>query len=318
MVVAKRPAQDDLRRLYKEIRGRPLEPQSYLRLAEALRRAGDDARSKLFTEIGLALGGEAEDAPAPKLLLSATDRAGLRHPALRNEAGELLGLCGLALCALYPAKGKAAGTDEPFRLDSGPEAPKVADALLASVRVLGLRASEPLLAEEPTPAFAVAQGEEVKLLIGKGALERPRPGGELRFFAGRALFTQSPDLLALRTLRKEQLLRALTLLGEAVKGKPGSAEAKRLKQLLAGKAFDRIKQLYGRVAPSLQVEPLAEGARHSANRAGLVVAGGVGAALEALRAKRAFPSELLELVRFAGSERYLKLRLRQLQVKTKK
>ena len=60
----------------------------------------------------------------------------------------------------------------------------------------------------------------------------------------------------------------------------------------------------------LDLASLTEGARHSANRAGLVVCGGIAPAIASLRAKRALPSEMMELVRFAASERYLQLRNR--------
>ena len=45
-----------------------------------------------------ALDGDPDSAPlAPKYMLSETDRAGLRHPLLRTEAGELLSLAGAAM-----------------------------------------------------------------------------------------------------------------------------------------------------------------------------------------------------------------------------
>ncbi|MFY0573658.1 hypothetical protein ACN28S_04160 [Cystobacter fuscus] len=53
---------------------------------------------------------------------------------------------------------------------------------------------------------------------------------------------------------------------------------------------------------------LAEAARHSANRAGLVAGGGPGPALAALRQLKSSEPECIELVRFSASERYLPLR----------
>jgi hypothetical protein len=73
-----------------------------------------------------------------------------------------------------------------------------------------------------------------------------------------------------------------------------------------------VRQLIARVGRTLNLSQLAEGARFSANRAGLVVCGGVAPAVAALRAKRARPAEMMELVRFAASERYLQLRSRNL------
>jgi hypothetical protein len=53
---------------------------------------------------------------------------------------------------------------------------------------------------------------------------------------------------------------------------------------------------------------MADAARDSSNRAGLIACGTVGPALAALRMKRALEREVVELVRFAASERYFQLR----------
>ena len=53
---------------------------------------------------------------------------------------------------------------------------------------------------------------------------------------------------------------------------------------------------------------MADAARDSSNRAGLIACGGVGPALASLRMKRALEREQVELVRFAASERYFQLR----------
>ena len=47
------------------------------------------------------------------------------------------------------------------------------------------------------PPFSLIHTTEPKLLVGKLAVRKELPDAELRFFAGRALFTQNPDLLAL-------------------------------------------------------------------------------------------------------------------------
>jgi hypothetical protein len=48
-------------------------------------------------------------------------------------------------------------------------------------------------------------------------------------------------------------------------------------------------------------------ARHAANRAGLAACGGVGAAVLALRSKRALDEEVEELLRFAASDGWREL-----------
>ncbi len=300
--------------LVQRIQENPLDPAPYLSLAELFARGGDPERSELMAEIGAALGGTSTPAtPAPKLMLSATDRAGLRHPALRGEAGELLSITGAALVCLYRVRGRAAGASQVFRLDSGKGAPSTASALLAAVRVLGLRAPDVHLSMENGPPFALVYLDAPRLLVGQLAIKRDLDAAELRFFAGRALFTQNPDLQLLRALRRDQLARAIEVLGEALgTARRIGGEAKLIRERLPPKAVARAKELYAQVGRSANLTYLAEAARHSANRAGLVVSGAVGPALAALRAKRALDSELVELIRYAASERYLSLRRRRL------
>jgi hypothetical protein len=299
--------------LFERVRQRPLESDGYRLLAEHYDTSADAARASLMLEVALALDGDPDAMPrTPRLILSSTDRAGLKHPALRGPVGELLGLAGLALCRLYPTRGAPSSAQNEFRVDLGKGARPAADALLSAVRILGLRAPEVSVAEDSGPPFALVFITEPRLLVGRQALKKPLPDAELRFFAGRALFTQSPDLLALRSLRKEQLQRGFVLLGEVLASQRNSAEHRVLRDGLSQRAFDRLRVLWAEQKKPLELAALMEGARHSANRAGLVVCGGIAPALEALRAKKALPAETTELVRFAVSERYLELRTRRL------
>jgi tetratricopeptide (TPR) repeat protein len=307
---ASRVLGEERKAIFERVRALPLDPDGYRLLAEHFDHSGDPTRSSLMLEIARALEGDPNAAPrAPKLILSATDRAGLKHPALRGPSGELLGLSGAALCRLYPARGVQR---EELRLDSGKGAKAAADALLAAVRILGLRAPDVFLSDDNGPPFSLIHTTEPKLLVGKLAVRKQLPDAELRFFAGRALFTQNPDLLALRSLRKEQLAHGLQVLGIALNGRGINVESRVVRDAIPQRTLERLKELYGKHASRLEVQKLQEGARHSANRAGLVVCGGVAPALAALRAKKALESELLELVRYAASERYLELRSRRL------
>jgi hypothetical protein len=299
--------------LFAQVRGDPLEPEPYRLLSDQFDDAGDGARSALMAEIADALVGDPDAAPRPpKLMLSATDRAGLRHPLLRSDAGELFGLAGLALCRLYPAQGRPAGSKEVFRFDSGRGAERAADALLAAVRVLGLRAPDVYLSEDNGPPFSLVFADGLRVLVGKLAIKKELPDAELRFFAGRALFTQNPELLALRSLRREQIARGLALVGQVLKGRISSGEAQVAGEALPAKALPRLGELFAKVGRNLALGSLMEGARHSSNRAGLVVCGGVAPAIAALRAKKALDPEIAEVVKFAASERYLQLRNRHL------
>jgi Tfp pilus assembly protein PilF len=299
--------------LFERVRSSPLEADGYRLLAEHFDTANDPARSSLMLEIARALEGDPHAAPrAPRLILNATDRAGLKHPSLRGEGGELLSLIGVALCKLNPARGREAGTDDEFHLEAGKGARAVADSLLAAVRILGLRSPDVFLSEDPGPPLALVYTTGPRIVVGKLAVKKEVTDAELRFFAGRTLFTQQPELMALRSLRREAVLRGLVLVSQVVEGRSSPAETKIFRETVQGKSWDRLKQLVKVVGTRLDLGSLTEGARHSANRAGLVVCGGIAPAIASLRAKKALPSEMMELVRFAASERYLQLRNRNL------
>ena len=299
--------------LFERVRANPLEADGYKLLAEHFDTANDPARSSLMLEIARALEGDPHAAPrAPRLILNAADRTGLKHPALRGEGGELLGLVGVALCRLNPARGKEAGTEDEFNLDSGKGARGVAEALLAAVRILGVRSPDVFLSEEPGPPISLVFTTEPRLLIGKLAVKKEVTDAELRFFAGRALFTLQPELMALRNIRRDQLLRGVVMTSQVVEGRGAPAESKLFRDTVPTRSWDRLRHLVRAVGTRLDLSVLAEGARHSANRAGLVVCGGIAPAIASLRAKKALPSEMTELIRFAASERYLQLRNRNL------
>ncbi len=308
-----RALNEERQALFERVRSSPLEPDGYKLLAEHFDTANDAGRSSLMLEIARALEGDPHAAPrSPRLILNAADRGGLKHPSLRGEGGELLSLAGVALCRLNPVRGKDAGSDEEFHLDAGKGARSVADALLAAVRILGVRSPDVYLTAEPGPPLALVYTGEARLLVGRQALRKEVSDAELRFFAGRALFTLQPELMALRSLRREQLLRGLVLVSQVAENRASPGETKLMRDVIPPRAWDRLRLLVRAVGTKLDLAALTEGARHSANRAGLVVCGGIAPAIASLRAKRALPSEMIELVRFAASERYLQLRNRNL------
>ena len=299
--------------LFERVRNSPLEADGYKLLADHFDTANDAARSSLMLEIARALEGGPDAAPrTPRLILTATDRVGLKHPSLRGEGGELLGLVGTALCRLNPARGRDAGTDVEFNLDAGKGARAVADALLSAVRVLGMRSPDVFLSDDPGPPLALAFTTGPRILVGRLAVKKEVSDAELRFFAGRTLFTQQPELMALRSLRREQLMRGLVLMNQIADGRGSPFDTRLVRETVPARAWERLKYLVRAVGSKLDLAQLGEGARHSANRAGLVVCGGIAPAVASLRAKKALPSEMIELVRFAASERYLQLRNRNL------
>jgi hypothetical protein len=290
----------------------PLDPAGYEALSDFYEHEGDADRSALMAELSSAIEGDPNAAPlVPRLILSARDRAALRHSALRGEAGELLSLSGAALVRLFPARGRAANSKVPFLLDAGRGAAHTAEALFAAVRILGLRAPDIFVSEDNGPPFSLVCTTAPRLLVGRLAVKQELAAAELRFFAGRALFSQNPDLLVLRSLRREQLERALEVLEDALGPRPSTLEAKTVRASLSRRAAARVTALLRATPRSLDLGRLADAARHSANRAGLLVAGGIAPALTALRAKKALENELIELVRFASSDRYLAMRSRR-------
>ncbi len=305
----------DKERLFARVRKDPLDSDGYRELSDFFDHARDTDRATLMAEIAEAIDGDPHAAPrAPRLILSATDREGLRHPVLRESEGELLALAGTALVRMYPARGKEQGSKDEFRVDAGKGTSLAAEALLTAVRLLGLRAPDLFLSEDSGPPFSLVHAKEPRLLIGRLTLKKELPEAELRFFAGRALFQQNPDLFALRSLSLEQLERGLKVVAAVVRGSRGvSAEARVAREFLPEKSMDRMKQIIAAHKKELPLQMLAMGARHSVNRAGLVVSGGVGPVLTALRTKKAPTAEVTELVRFAASERYLQLRSRRLR-----
>jgi hypothetical protein len=114
--------------------------------------------------------------------------------------------------------------------------------------------------------------------------------------------------MALRNLRREQLMRGLHVIAQVARGRTDSAEARVVRDAIPQRSWERVRQLSRTVLPNLDVARLAEGARNAVNRAGLVVCGAVAPAIAALKAKKALSAETVELVRFAASERYLQLR----------
>jgi hypothetical protein len=295
--------------LFEAVRKNPLGSDGYHLLAEYFSSANEGTRAALMREIAEALDGDEPREPAvPRLLLSANDRVGLKHSTLRGEVGELLGLSGMALARLYPARPMVRLAFVP---ESGKGGAAVTEALLTAIRILGLPCPTVYASEHAGPPFALIHSHEPELLVGRLAIRKELSEGELRFFAGRALFTQNPDLLVLRLLRKEQLQNALKVLKQVLKRGSTNVETRVVKEALGASGLDRVRKLFRDQESELDFAVLQLAARHSANRAGLVTCGAVGPALTALKAKKALNSELLELIRFASSERYVALRNRK-------
>ncbi len=300
------PERDELTRYAFE---HPLDASGFDDLAHWYARAGDDARAESMRDIAQAVSGKPVPSPrAPRLILSAQLRKTLKHPLVETPALEALVLAGPMLCRLYPTTGAAVGTGTEFDADAGPGASKAGEALLAAVRILGMKAPGIFLAQENGPPFSVAYYDGPRLLVGKLAVRRELADSELRFYAGRALFTLSAGLLPLRLLRKADLEEGLSSIAKVLKNERALAvDARAIRDALPAEARGRLNELLVSLGRKLKLEALLEGSRHSVNRAGLMVCGALGPALHALKAKKALKSELEELVRFAMSDAYFAL-----------
>jgi tetratricopeptide (TPR) repeat protein len=294
----------------ERVRERPLDAAAYRELSAFFTNRGDSARGSLMAEVAAALLGEKDTGSLPpRRKLSPEERAGLRHPGLRNPAGELLASVGQALVRLFPTFGRASGSNEPLRPDSGPGARAALEVLQSVARLLDVRLPELYLSEDDGPPFSLVHPGAPRLLVGRLAVRQVLPETELRFFAGRALSCLGPDLLALRCLKKDQLLRAVAILASVLRGGTEfGPESRVVREALHPNARARALALLESAQREFDAAALAEAARHSANRAGLVACGGPGPAVAALRALKSSEQELVELVRFSASERYLPLR----------
>lgn len=282
---------------------------STLRGSPGARRA---ARGAVATEGATARGSlRADDGPAPTLLLSQGELAALQHRALRSPAGELLRLVGAGLTRLFPER-RPPADQSPFEAGEGRGATALAEAVLGAVRILGVREVELWLCDETRSRARIGVDASVlpRLVATRELLERPGAPAVLRFEAGAAVLGLAPEYLVLLALRRERLLLGLQVVGEVAHGRLGSAEARLVASTLSARGRARLRELYAPVTSSLDLDTLAIAASQTLDRAGLVIAGAVEPALHALKRRRAAPSELVALMRFAASERYFQLRAR--------
>ena len=294
----------------ERVRERPLDAEPYRELSAFFLSRGDMARGSLMAEVAAALSGEKDTPRPPRRSLTAEERAGLRHPGLRNTSGDFLASVGYALCRLFPSFGRAAGAPETVRPDSGPGARSALDVLQSVARLFEVEVPELVLSdEEGGPAFTLVHPGAPRVMVGRHVVRQPLPEPELRFFAGRTLSCLGPDLLALRCLKKDQMLRAVAIVASVLRGGAEfDPEARVVREALHPKARERALAILDVAQRDFDATALSDAARHSANRAGLVACGGPGPAVAALRALKVAEPELVELVRFSASERYLPLR----------
>ena len=265
---ASKAMSEERKAIFERVRAAPLESEGYRLLADHFDHAGDPTRQSLMLEIARALEGDPNAAPrAPKLILSATDGAGLKHPSLRGPSGELFGLAGAALCRLYPAR---AGQREELRLDSGKGAKAAADALLAAVRMLGLRAPDVFLSEDNGPPFSLIHTTEPKLLVGQARRAQAAARRRAAVLRGpRAVHAEPRSAGA-------ALVTARAARARAAGARPGPQRAGHQRRGARGARRDSPAGVRAAARPVHEAREPARGAAAAGRRAALGEPGGAG------------------------------------------
>lgn len=299
----------ELEVLLSHAKEHPLDAEAFRDLAQFYRRVGDKPRAEWMKGLALAVASKAGVSPeVPRLILSANHRKRLKHSLLQGPEAEVITLASLPLCRLYPARGNEAGSGTELSASAGPGASGAAQALSAAVRILGMKPPSVFLSMENGPPFSLTFYDAPRLLVGKLAVKRELSPSELRFYAGRALFSLNRGLMPLRLLRRESLAAGLQAIGRVLKNESvPTVDGRAIRDALPAEARGRLNELLVQLGRRINIDALLDGARHSTNRAGLMVCGSLASALHALKAKKALKAELEELVRFAMSEDYFML-----------
>ena len=302
------------RRLERRVEECPLDADAYRALAASYDRQGRPEHARLIADVADALEARPQERGTPTSTLSDGDRCDLRHPALTSDLHEIGHLIGPALVEVSARPLESFQPRGAFSMDGTDGAWSLADALLRSVRVLGMRVDDIQLSKEGAlPVYPVCSTPPA-LLVSKPLLKKHLSGGQLRFFAGRALATLRPELGVFILVPRERLESTLTDIRRAFKRQGRMSEQTRaVVQRVSGKSADRLATLLDHL-PDLSGETLAqarEGARHTVNRMALFAAGGIAPALEALAFENASETDRAELLRFAISKIYRELRLRR-------
>ncbi len=303
----------DRRRLERRVDECPLDANAYRALAASYDRQGRPEHARLIADVADALEARPQERGTPTSTLSDGDRCHLRHPALTTDLHEIGHLIGPAL---FEVSARPLDSFQPrgaFSMDGTDGAWSLADALLRTVRALGMRVDDIQLSKEGAlPVYPVCSTPPA-LLVSKPLLKKHLSGGLLRFFAGRALATLRPELGVFLLVPRDRLEETLTGIRRAFKRQGRMSEQTRaVVQRVSGKSADRLAILLDHL-PDLGGETLdlaREGARHTVNRIALFASGGIAPALEALAFENASETDRVELLRFAISKVYRELRLR--------
>lgn len=302
------------RALEQSIRESPFSAPRYRELASFYVRIHRKERAQVIDEAAAAL--EGKSAPTSASLISTLGEeewSQSLHPALNDCAAEIGALIGPAVCETVARQTGTFPVRGPFTMDGSDNAWAMADALLAAVRVMGIRSGAIYLwKESETDPVAAIPTWPPSLCVSKPLLKNSYPAACLRFFAGRALTSLRPELQMYLLVAPEIIGHVLHELDKLLHGDGHATGMIRdVVQRVSGKSAERLTWLLERLGDDgIPLTDLCLAARHTANRMGLMVAGNVGEALRAMDMAHASPGEKSTLLGFAISDAYFRMRVR--------
>ena len=299
------------RRCEQALRNDPLSAARYRDLQAFYERVGRPERARLAERAAQVLEGRTDEASVLPQTLDDSQWQSLLHPLLQTSAAEIGALIGPAACEALAIPAGSFALKGPFVMDGSDAAWAMADAFLASVRVLGVRAGPIYLRRDDDgfPVTAIPTWPPA-ITVNRSLLRAGLPAPALRFFAARALTAMRPELQMYLLLQPARIREILEGLASALNREGRLTPlARSVVRNVSGKAADRLTWLLGHFAKEgLSLEQVCAAAADTAARAGLIASGSVAAAWRAMTFAGASDAQKAELLSFAVSGTYLALR----------
>mgnify|MGYP001593818863 CR=1 FL=1 len=156
---------------------------------------------------------------------------------------------------------------------------RVVDAILVAIRTLGGPAPKIVFSEAEAAPISVDFGDGPEIVVARSAMGSSASEAHLRFWAGSAMMARTMELALASTLPNSQLMDGISRVVDAVLGRGPTRDVHRIREAIGLLSMDRLRALAMQVDIGRDITSLSLAARHSRNRAGLVVSGSVGAAL---------------------------------------
>ena len=323
---------DAAAQLHQAVMRRPLDPARLSALYDAL--DGDEDRRARVAQILVHLGVATEEQLAlaeasvaephirPKEALEAAAfDARLRHPDEGPITGAVLGaVCRALLESLKQIDG-AVDSDgaQGDLIDAGSD---VAKSFAWAARVLASRAPSLHVLKRQRVAWRLTAEHPPNLRLSRAAAATAAPR-ELAFFAGRATIAAAPErmirwMISDAALLTDAFVAAVSIMEPRVAKHPFTAKrvhpiARAIQKKLSGREVERLRGAYDRFVAAggqTHVGMWAQGAEHTAARAGLLLCDDIGVARRILTRDRA-PRQrelMADLIAFFTSHDYRQLR----------